>query len=134
MPEFVYLLLAGIIAMCGDSSLPQPVEQPCKQVVGGAAENSRLEQSEDSSADLRDGELVGRMLHRKRLSKEESVELEAAALRRLERRKAELAERQRLSGGGSGELQALDALRGAVDTALKDYVQAVSRTALFPDG
>src|SRR4051794_32272335 len=108
MPEFIYLLLASIIVMCGNASLVPGIGQPCEVKVG-AAESNRLRQYEDSVAEATDGTLVARMLYRKHLSKAELVELEAAALRRLERRKANLARRQRLAEAGGVAFRDLDA-------------------------
>src|SRR6266699_3479610 len=55
--------------------------------------------------------------------------MEAAALRRVERRKARMAKLERLLGEGTLAFHALDASLEEVDSAVKDYVLAVSRTA-----
>jgi hypothetical protein len=89
---------------------------------------------DEDLADVRDAELVCRTVSKEKLSAEESSDLEAAALRRLERRKANVSNLQPLVDSGAVPLDRLNASMEQVDSALQDYVLAVSRTALVNDG
>src|SRR5437764_11454293 len=66
------------------------VEELRKQVEAGVTPRVKLEQAQEALADARDADLLGRTLYGKDLTEEQSSEMEAAAARRVERRKANL--------------------------------------------
>jgi len=92
---------------------------------------SSPEQSDEALADAKDAELLCRTLNSKVVTKEESTDMEATALRRLERRKATVLNLQRLVDTGGLPMNGLDVATKEVDSAVKDYVLAVTRTALI---
>ena len=109
----------------------QSVASEPRQRVEACLTPSTLEQVDEALADAKDAELLCSTLNRKRITKEESADVEAAALRRLERRKATVAKLQRLVDTGALPLNGLDASVKDVDSAVKDYVLSVTRTALI---
>jgi len=89
------------------------------------------EQSDETLDDAKDAELLCRTLNRKVLTREESADMEAAALRRLERRKAIVAKLQGLVDTGALPSDSLNPSIKEVDSAVKDYVLVVTRTTLI---
>src|SRR6266404_3583740 len=102
--EFVLLWLAAAMTVCGqipggpEIGRAQSDAYLHKPVIAGGSISDILEQEEDPLADARDGELLGRTLHNRGITQEESADMEAAALRRLERRKARMTKLERLVG------------------------------------
>ncbi len=80
------------------------------QVNAGAPFGDTLEQAEDPLADARDSELLGP--HNRALTEEESADMEAVALRRLERRKKRMTKLEPLVGSGPLPFDALDVSSG----------------------
>ena len=60
------------------------------QVEAGVLPRAKLEEAQEALADAHDAELLSRTLYGRDLTEEQTAEMEAAALRRLERRKAEV--------------------------------------------
>src|SRR5262245_26254190 len=112
MQVTILLLLTAVVTAA------QSYRRPLAHVESCAVSVPDLDDPADLLSDARDGELVCRQLSRRRLTPEESSETEAAALRRLERRKAVLTKQQS------------PAAEAEVESAARDYVLAVSRTAL----
>jgi hypothetical protein len=109
------------------------IEEVRRQVDAGVAPRVRLEQAEESLADAKDAELLGRTLYGKDLTEEQSSEMEAASLRRLERRKTSLAKQQALVDAGAVASSALDLPRQELDWAVKEYELVVSRAELVSE-
>src|SRR5580698_459438 len=87
------LCLAGAISMYGqtpgDRELSRALtnlELRRSQVEAGVIPRARLEEAEEALADARDAELLGRTLYGRELTEEQAGDMEAAALRRLNRR------------------------------------------------
>src|SRR5260370_4172593 len=126
----VAMTLSGQIQVGTEISRVQSDGELYKQADVSAPFGDTLEQAEDPLGDARDRELLGRTLYKKALTEEEPADMEAPAVRRLERRKAHMAKLERLVGAGTLPSHAVDASLEEVDSAVKDYVLAVSRTAL----
>src|SRR2546425_13377683 len=77
------------------------LEELRKQVEAGVSPRAKLEQAEKALADARDADLLSHTLYGKDLTEEQSAEMEAAALRRLERRKTALEKVQLLVDAGA---------------------------------
>jgi hypothetical protein len=131
------LCLAGAVSLYAQtpgvrefSRAHSNIEELRKQVEAGVAPRARLEQAEDALADARDAELLSRTLYGKDLTEEQSAEMEAAALRRLERRKTELEKLQLIVDAGAMPLHGLDRAIEDVSWARKEYELVVSRAGL----
>ena len=82
---------------------------------------ARLEQAEEALADARDAELLSRTLYGKDLTEEQSADMEAAALRRLERRKAAVDKLQQIVEAGALPLRGMDGAVEDLSWARKEY-------------
>src|SRR5262249_40854362 len=109
------------------------VESIRQQVEAGVAPRAKLEQAEEALLDARDAELLGRTLYGKDLTEEQSRDMEAAALRRLDRRKATVEKTQSLVDAGALPVTALDLPKQDVDWAKKEYDLVVSRAELVSE-
>src|SRR5258706_12853464 len=106
--KLALLCLAAAMAVSGQTPgdrefrLAQSnIEELRKQVEAGVAPRAKLEQAEEALSDAQDAELLSRTLYGKDLTEEQSAEMEAAALRRLERRKAEVEKLQQVVEAGA---------------------------------
>src|SRR5260370_18597862 len=133
------LCLAGAVWVFGQtpgdrefSRAQSSIEQLRTQVEAGVAPRARLEQAEVALADARDAELLSRTLYGKDLTEEQSAEMEAAAQRRLERRKAELEKLQQIVDAGALPLHGVDRALEDMNWARQEYDPAVTRAALVP--
>ena len=106
------------------------IEELRKQVEAGVAPRVKLEQAEEALADARDADLLGRTLYGKDLTEEQSSEMEAAALRRLERRKANLDKQQALVDAGALASSALELPGQELDWAKQEYDLVAARVEL----
>jgi len=109
------------------------VEELRKQVDAGVAPRIKLELAEDALADARDAGLLGRTLYGKDLTEEQSSEMEAAAARRVERRKASLEKAQALIEAGALPVTALDQPKQELDWAQKEHELVATRAALVTE-
>src|SRR4029077_2952226 len=95
--KLAVLCMAGAILLSaqtpGERELSRAqanVEQLRSQVEAGVVPRAKLDEAQEALADARDAELLSRTLYGRDLTEEQTAEMEAAALRRLERRKAEV--------------------------------------------
>src|SRR5579863_7754357 len=95
--------LASVMMLCAQTpgqrelSLAQAkLEELRSEVAAGVIPRAKLEEAEESLADGRDAELLSRTLYGRDLTEEQSAEMEAAALRRLNRRTAAVDKLQHL--------------------------------------
>ena len=109
------------------------VEELRKQVDAGVAPRVKLEQAEDALADARDADLLGRTLYGKDLTEEQSSEMEAAAARRVERRKANIEKLQALIDAGALPTTALDQPKEDLRWSEKEYELVSTRAALVSE-
>jgi hypothetical protein len=131
------LFLAGLLVVSGqtpgDRELMRTqthIEELRKQVEAGVQPPVKLQQAEESLADARDAELLSRTLYGRDLTEEQSAEMEAAALRRLDRRKASLEKLRHLVEVGAVAPNSLDNLAQEVNWAQKEYDLVVERSQL----
>src|SRR6478672_3473088 len=106
------------------------IEELRKQVDAGVTPRAKLEQAEEALADARDAELLSRTLYGKDLTEEQSAEMEAAALRRLERRKAAVDKLQQIVEAGALPLRGMDGAVEDLNWARKEYELVVKRAGL----
>jgi hypothetical protein len=106
------------------------LEELRKQVEAGVSPRAKLEQAEKALADARDAELLSHTLYGKDLTEEQSAEMEAAALRRLERRKTALEKVQLLVDAGALAAHSLDVPTEEMNWASKEYDLVVTRAGL----
>ncbi len=106
------------------------IEELRKQVEAGVAPRAKLEQAEEALSDAQDAELLSRTLYGKDLTEEQSLEMEAAALRRLERRQAAVEKLQRLVDAGALPLRSLDSAKEEVSWARKEHELVATRAGL----
>src|SRR4051812_40771057 len=109
------------------------VEEIRKQVDAGVAPRVKLEQAEEALADARDADLLGRTLYGKDLTEEQSSEMEAAAARRVERRKANIEKLQTLIDAGALPLTALDQPKEELQWSEKEYELVSTRASLVTE-
>lgn len=109
------------------------VEELRKQVEAGVAPRAKLEQAEEALADAKDADLLGRTLYGKDLTEEQSSEMEAAATRRLARRKASVEKLQSLIDAGALPVTALDRPKEELQWAQKEYELVVTRSDLVAE-
>jgi len=106
------------------------IEELRKQVEAGVAPRAKLEQAEEALSDAQDAELLSRTLYGKDLTEEQSVEMEAAALRRLERRQAAVEKLQHLVDAGALPLRGLDSAQEELSWAHKEHELVATRAGL----
>jgi HAMP domain-containing protein len=107
------------------------IEELRKQVDAGVAPRVKLEQAEEALSDAQDAELLSRTLYGKDLTEEQSAEMEAAALRRLERRQAALEKLQVLVDAGALSLRSLESAQEEVSWARKEHELVATRAGLI---
>jgi hypothetical protein len=132
------LCLAGAVWVFGQtpgdrefSRAQSSIEQLRTQVEAGVAPRARLEQAEVALADARDAELLSRTLYGKDLTEEQSAEMEAAAQRRLERRKAAVEKLQQLVDAGALPARGLESAIEELNWARKEHSLVVERAGLI---
>jgi hypothetical protein len=91
---------------------------------------ARLEEAEESMADAHDAELLSRTLYGRDLTEEQAAEMEAAALRRMNRRAAAVDKMRRLVDLGVVPLNALDRPNEDLRWTREEYQLMVSRSQL----
>ena len=135
--ELALLCLAAAISVYGQTpgdrefrQAQSNIEELRKQVEAGVAPRARLEQAEEALSDAQDAELLSRTLYGKDLTEEQSLEMEAAALRRLERRQAAVEKLQRLVDAGALPLRSLDSAKEEVSWARKEHELVATRAGL----
>ena len=99
----------------------------------GAAPRIQLEKAEAAMADAQDAALLRKTLYGKDLTEDDSDSMLAAANRRLDRRKQELAAAQKLVDAGAAPRNSLDPLQTAIDAAAKECSLAESRASLVKE-
>ena len=99
-------------------------------VEAGALPRVQLEQAEDALGDAQDMAVLRRTMYGQDIAEEQSTEMVAAAERRLDRRRKQLARLRGLTDSGIVAKNDLDPLIEQVDYALKEYDLAVSRANL----
>src|SRR5258708_36173199 len=126
--QVAVLCLACAVWVCaqtpGDrefSRAQSNIEELRKQVEAGVTPRAKLEQAEQALADARDAELLSRTLYGKDLTEEQSAEMEMAALRRLDRRKAAVAKLQEIVDAGALPVTGVDHALEDVKWAQQEY-------------
>ena len=135
--QLAVLCLAGAVSVGAQtpgerefSRAQSNIEELRKQVEAGVTPRAKLDQAEQALADARDAELLSRTLYGKDLTEEQSAEMEAAALRRLERRKAELEKLQQIVEAGALPLHGVDRAVEDMNWARQEYELVVTRAGL----
>ena len=100
------------------------------QVEAGVLPRAKLDEAQEALADARDAELLSRTLYGKDLTEEQTAEMEAAALRRLERRKAELEKLKQLVDADALARNSLTTPLEDVTWARQEYDLVVQRSQL----
>ena len=138
--KFPLLCLAAALSLYGQtpgdrelSRAQSIVEELSKQVEAGVAPAARLREAEEALADARDAELLSRTLYGKDLTEEQSAEMEAAARRRLDRRRSVVEKLQTLVDAGALPMRSLDTAQEDVNWARKEYDLVVSRAGLVSE-
>jgi hypothetical protein len=135
--KLALLCVASAVWVCGQtpgdrelSRAQSNVEELRKQVDAGVVPPAKLDQAEEALADAQDAELLSRTLYGD-LTEEQSAEMEAAALRRLDRRKAALEKMQALVDAGALAPRGLESAVEEVNWARKEYGLVVERAGLI---
>jgi hypothetical protein len=129
-------LLAGSLACAQNDADPEvarvqaEVARVRALVEAGAAPRLQLQKAEDAMADAQDAAILRKTIYGKDLTEGQSDDMLAAANRRLERRKQEYAQAQKLVDAGAAAQNSLDGPREDVEMAAKEYGLAESRAAL----
>jgi len=138
--RLVAVCVAGVISVWGQTPGERELQQAVsnvevirQQVEAGVAPRVKLEQAEEALSDARDAELLGRTLYGKDLTEEQSRDMEAAALRRVDRRKSAVEKTQALVEAGALPVTALDLPKQDMDWAKKEYDLVVSRAELVSE-
>jgi hypothetical protein len=100
------------------------------QVEAGVVPRARLDEAQESLDDASDAELLSRTLYGRDLTEQQSAEMEAAALRRLDRRKATVEKLQHLLDAGAVARNSLDKPIEDVTWARKEYDLVLERAQL----
>jgi hypothetical protein len=100
------------------------------QVEAGVLPRAKLEEAQDALADAHDAELLSRTLYGRDLTEEQTAEMEAAALRRLERRKAEVEKLKQLVDADALARNSLTKPMEDVIWARQEYDLVVQRAQL----
>lgn len=130
---FVGCALAAFAQTPGERELTRAqsaVEELRKQVEAGAAPRAKLDQSEEALVDAQDAVLLSHTLYGTDLTEEQSQAMEAAALRRFERRKAQVEKVKELVEAGGAPRLSLTAPLEEMDWARREYDMTVSRSHL----
>jgi hypothetical protein len=106
------------------------LEELRNQVAAGVIPRVRLEEAEEAIADAHDAELLSRTLYGRDLTEEQATEMEAAALRRLNRRRAAVEKIQHLVEVGAMALNSLERPNTDLQWAREEYQLMVSRSEL----
>jgi hypothetical protein len=135
--KLALLCLAGAISLYaqtpGERELSRAqsnFEQLRSQVEAGVLPRAKLEEAQEALADARDAELLSRTLYGKDLTEEQTAEMEAAALRRLDRRKAEVEKLQQLVDADALARNSLTKPMEDVTWARQEYALVVERSQL----
>jgi hypothetical protein len=135
--KLVLLFLAGGMWLCaqtpGERELSRAqsnLEFRRSQVEAGVLPRAKLDEAQEALADAHDAELLSRTLYGRDLTEEQTAEMEAAALRRLERRKAELERLQRLVDANAIARNSLNKPTEDVTWARQEYDLVVQRSQL----
>jgi len=138
--KLALLCLAAVLSVAaqtpGERELSRAlsnVEELRKQVEAGVVPRIKLEQAEELLADAKDADLLGRTLYGKDLTPEQSSEMEAAAARRLFRRKTNVEKLQTLIDAGALPTAALDRPNEELQWAQKEYELVVTRSDLVAE-
>lgn len=138
--KLALLCLAGALSVAaqtpGERELSRAlshVEELRKQVEAGVTPRTKLDQAEEALADAQDADLLGRTLYGKDLTQEQSNEMEAAAARRLARRKTSLEQLQSLIDAGALPVTALDRPNEELEWAQREYALAITRSDLVAE-
>jgi hypothetical protein len=129
--------LASIVVLCAQTpggrelSLAQAkLEELRSEVAAGVIPRAKLDEAEESIADGRDAELLSRTLYGRDLTEEQSAEMEAAALRRLNRRQTAVDKLKTLMEAGAVSRSSLDRPNEELKWAREEYALMVSRSEL----
>jgi hypothetical protein len=129
--------LACVAMLCAQTpgerelSLAQAkMEELRSQVAAGVIPRAKLEEAEEALADGRDAELLSRTLYGRDLNEEQATEMEAASLRRLNRRTAVVDKLQHLVDIGAASRNSLDRPSEELKWAREEYALMVSRSEL----
>jgi hypothetical protein len=135
--KIALLYLAGAALLCaqtpGERELSRAqsnLELLRSQVEAGVLPRSKLDEAQEALADAHDAELLSRTLYGKDLTEEQTAEMEAAALRRLERRKAELEKLQHLVDANAIARNSLTKPTEDMTWARQEYDLVVQRSQL----
>src|SRR5215472_4901228 len=138
-------LKLGLLIVCGLAAAAQTpgdrelagalakIEALRSQVEAGVVPRAKLEEAEESLADARDAELLSHTLYGHDLTEEQSADMEAAALRRLNRRKAAVQKLEGLFESGAVSKNTLDRPNEELKWAQEEYELMVSRSQLVHD-
>jgi hypothetical protein len=99
-------------------------------VESGAVPPMQLRKAEAAMADAQDAAILRKTIYGKDLTEAQSDDMLAAANRRLERRKLEYGEAQKLVDAGAAARNSLDAPRAELDMARQECSLAESRAAV----
>lgn len=106
------------------------LEELRSQVDAGVIPRTRLEEAEEAMADAHDAELLSRTLYGRDLTEEQAAEMEAAALRRMNRRAAAVDKMRGLIKLGVVPMNALDRPNEELRWAREEYELMLSRSQL----
>jgi hypothetical protein len=137
VPKLALLGLAGALLSSAQtpgalelSRAQASLEELRSQVAAGVVPRVKLEDAEEALADARDAELLSRTLYGRDLTEEQAAEMEAAALRRLNRRRAAVEKIQYLVEIGAVALNSLERPNTELKWAREEYQLMVSRSQL----
>src|SRR5215472_10373589 len=138
-------LKLGLLIVCGLAAAAQTpgdrelagalakIEALRGQVEAGVVPRAKLEEAEESLADARDADLLSHTLYGHDLTEEQSADMEAASLRRLNRRKAAVEKLEGLLESGAVPKNSLDRPNEELKWAREEYELMVSRSQLVHD-
>ena len=107
------------------------MEELRKQVDAGVAPRAKLQEAEAALADARDADLLDHLLRGQDLTEEQTAQMQEAAQRRLERRKADLERVQSLLQAGVVPARDLAGPTGDLKWAQTEYDLTRSRAGLI---
>src|SRR5579872_4145072 len=135
--KLTLLYVAGAILLCGQTPGDRELSRALanlevlrSQAEAGVIPRARLEEAEEALADARDAELLGRTLYGRDLTEDQAAEMEAAALRRLNRRRAAVDKLLPLVKSGVASLKSLEVPTEQMNWARKEYDLVVDRANL----